>query len=149
MHSCNTDGPVSRVSRYSHWSKQPHSISQAYCLDNLKIVESSGSCVCSLQDMIHTLAYLKAMFLPSPLLCSVFLRLRDRLGTRAWTTDGSKTATVSRALYTCLSYTPSFSSTNDLGALGMTQTVRAVKDKADWSSPQTVLHQIFIAVHYF
>lgn len=58
---------------------------------------------CVASGFLDLRAHLKAMFLPSPLLCSVFLRLRDRLGMRAWTTAGSKTATVSRTLYTCLS----------------------------------------------
>ena len=47
-----------------------------HCQDDIKIVEG-------FQDVIHAIAHLKAMFLPSPLLCSVFLRLTDKSGMRA------------------------------------------------------------------
>lgn len=59
--------------------------------------------------------YLSEVFFPRPLLHSVFLRLRDIKGIRAVTVEGWRTATTSRTLYTCWSYTPSFSSTKALG----------------------------------
>lgn len=87
------------------------------------------------RDVIHVLAHLKAMFLPRPLFSSTFLRLTDRLGMRAWTAAASQAATSSRAPYTCLSYTPSFSSTNDLGAVGSHRQQREdERKKRGWNS---------------
>lgn len=79
MHSCYTETEQS----VDTFRKKVYYVTPAHCLDNLKIVEGDEYGVHGFQDVIHVRAHLKAMFLPSPLLCSVFLRLRDRLGMRA------------------------------------------------------------------
>lgn len=69
-----------RWNSQSTLSEKVHYITPAHCLDNLKIVKGDEYGVHGFQDVIHVCAHLKVMFLPSPLLCSVLLRLRDRLG---------------------------------------------------------------------
>ena len=109
MKSCYTERWGSHVSGYIQYSTQLYNDSnsgQSGGSLSRQVINSFRRCILSTWPpgyMIHAAAHLKAMFLPRPLLCSVFLRLRDRWGMRAWTTEGSKTATVSRVLYTCRS----------------------------------------------
>lgn len=59
--------------------------------------------------------YLRDVFFPIPLFCSVLRKLSERTGIRADTGKGLMIATISKALYIWSSYTPSLSSTNVLG----------------------------------